>query len=131
MRFFDVPEANRLVPYLDRTFREVRSLTERARELTDQMDLPGSPDETARLRSDREQLLSRIREELQRLEDMGLEVKAVDGLVDFRAIMGDRQVYLCWRFGEESVTHWHELETGISGRQPIDNVSVFEPSYLS
>jgi hypothetical protein len=62
---------------------------------------------------------------------MGIEVKAADGLVDFRALLGGRTVYLCWRFGEPSISHWHELEAGFSGRQRIDNPDAFTPSYLS
>ena len=29
-------------------------------------------------------------------------------------------IFLCWRLGEERITHWHEIESGFSGRQPID-----------
>ena len=30
-----------------------------------------------------------------------------------------RAVCLCWRLGEESVSHWHEVDAGFSGRQEI------------
>ena len=30
-----------------------------------------------------------------------------------------RLVFLCWRLGEDAVTHWHELDAGVAGRQPI------------
>jgi len=131
MRLFDVPEANRLVPYLARTFREVRAWSERARTLTDQLERPETAPDPAQLRAERDALLAKIREELRKLEDLGVEVKSIDGLVDFRALLGDRQVYLCWHFGEDAVTFWHELETGFAGRQPIDHRTVFEPTYLS
>jgi len=29
-------------------------------------------------------------------------------------------VFLCWRLGEDRISHWHEIDTGFSGRQPID-----------
>jgi len=29
-------------------------------------------------------------------------------------------VYLCWRHGEDAVSHWHEVEGGYEGRRPID-----------
>jgi hypothetical protein len=41
------------------------------------------------------------------------------GLVDFPAIREGREVYLCWQLGEEAVEHWHDLESGFGGRQPI------------
>jgi hypothetical protein len=40
-------------------------------------------------------------------------------------------VYLCWRYGEPSVQHWHELEGGFAGRQRILHAADFSPTYLS
>jgi hypothetical protein len=51
--------------------------------------------------------------------------------VDFPAQLGGRTVYLCWRYGETAVTHWHELNTGFSGRRPIEDPKAFAPTYLS
>lgn len=41
------------------------------------------------------------------------------GLVDFPALASGRQVWLCWRLGEDDVAWWHELSTGIAGRRPL------------
>jgi hypothetical protein len=41
------------------------------------------------------------------------------GLVDFPALVSGRQVWLCWRLGEEHVAWWHELDAGAAGRQPL------------
>ena len=41
------------------------------------------------------------------------------GLVDFLAKIDGRDVYLCWRYGEPRVAHYHELHTGYNGRQPV------------
>ena len=66
------------------------------------------------------------------LNALGVEIKGLDvGLVDFPGEMEGRPVYLCWRYGEPSVSHWHELETGFSGRQPIDDPDAFMPTYPS
>jgi hypothetical protein len=55
-----------------------------------------------------------------------LEMKDPDtGLVDFRGELGTREVYLCWKEGEESVAHYHELGTGFSGRKPIPSLPGF------
>ena len=48
-------------------------------------------------------------------------VRDIDsGLVDFPAVIDGREVYLCWRLGEESVDHWHDLDSGFGGRTPLD-----------
>jgi hypothetical protein len=41
------------------------------------------------------------------------------GLVDFLSLRDGREVYLCWRYGEEQIQYWHEIEAGFSGRNPI------------
>lgn len=41
------------------------------------------------------------------------------GLLDFPAIIGGREVFLCWEQDEESVEFWHELETGYGGRERL------------
>jgi len=41
------------------------------------------------------------------------------GLLDFPAIIGGREVFLCWERDEENVEFWHELDTGYSGREPL------------
>jgi hypothetical protein len=56
-------------------------------------------------------------EEIQRLggttKDLGL------GLVDFPHLRDGRVVNLCWRFGEERITHWHGLDEGYARRKPL------------
>ncbi len=41
------------------------------------------------------------------------------GLLDFPAIIGGREVFLCWEEDEDSVEHWHDLETGYGGREKL------------
>ena len=49
-----------------------------------------------------------------------IQVKDLErGLVDFPALMGDKEVFLCWEEGEEDVEFWHDLDTGYAGRSPL------------
>jgi hypothetical protein len=58
---------------------------------------------------------------LHRIQELGVLVKDLTtGLVDFPAWKDGREVYLCWKYGEESIGYWHEIESGFAGRQPID-----------
>src|SRR5579871_6830256 len=34
------------------------------------------------------------------------------GLVDFPALIGNREVFLCWESDEEDIEFWHDLESG-------------------
>ena len=58
---------------------------------------------------------------IERVTRLGVEVKDLEmGLVDFRGERDGREVYLCWKLGEERVSFWHELNTGYASRQPLD-----------
>ena len=55
----------------------------------------------------------------------GCLIKDLDqGLIDFYALSGDRLVFLCWKRDEPEVAHWHSLEDGFSGRQPLDTSEI-------
>src|SRR5262245_10392914 len=40
------------------------------------------------------------------------------GLVDFPARLGQREVNLCWKYGEREIRFWHGLDEGYAGRKP-------------
>lgn len=42
------------------------------------------------------------------------------GLVDFPAIIGGREVFLCWESDEETIEFWHDIETGYAGREKLE-----------
>jgi hypothetical protein len=41
------------------------------------------------------------------------------GLVDFPALIGGREVFLCWEQDEEDIEFWHELDAGYAGRERL------------
>jgi hypothetical protein len=52
--------------------------------------------------------------------EAGIVLRDVDqGLLDFPGERGGREIFLCWRAGEESVAYWHDPNTGFAGRQPL------------
>ena len=72
--------------------------------------------------------LSRLVKDFERLDDLlhrilakGVLIKDLTtGLLDFPALKDGREVYLCWKYGEEAIRFWHEIEAGFGGRQAID-----------
>lgn len=61
-----------------------------------------------------------LRSRLAELERLGCELKDPEtGLIDFLGLRDGREIYLCWRLGEERINYWHELDTGFAGRQPF------------
>src|SRR5439155_481044 len=43
----------------------------------------------------------------------------IQGIVDFYGKLDGKEMFWCWKVGEERIEHWHELESGYPGRQPI------------
>jgi hypothetical protein len=131
-RLFSLREANGLVAMLQREFSRARELRDRLAAIQERLVAAGRPldgpelqvdvsasSEVQGLQAGAVEILGELRGLLRELSDLGLEVKAADGLVDLRSKLHGRVVYLCWKFGEERIGHYHELDAGFAGRQPL------------
>ena len=41
------------------------------------------------------------------------------GLIDFPALIGGREVFLCWEKDEDDIEFWHDIDSGFAGREPL------------
>jgi hypothetical protein len=141
-RFFTVEEANDLVAALEIEFGRVARVRAELGPLVESLGPevamgilqqgdegpPGREADAVRLRA----LAAEITGALERVNDLGCLVKDLDmGLVDFHAMVGGAQVFLCWQYGEPAVAHWHGLEEGYANRRPIEGVSVIPPEFMN
>jgi hypothetical protein len=128
--YFTVPEANAMLPRISPIMEQVQewrrdmaALRSRVEEITPQPRRNGHSAKAAQLLDDGRRLREvrdRINAAVERVVSMGVEVKDLDtGLVDFPSLREGREIYLCWRIGEQSVDHWHEVDSGFQGRQPL------------
>lgn len=130
MRLFTREEANALLPALRALLADVVAVHRRLLETTG--DLANI--ERRRDRSNALQLARPLRELRERLgaerEEMrvalesitrqGIQIKRIQpALLDFPAWRDGRIVLLCWHEGEPAVDHWHDIESGFAGRQPL------------
>jgi len=54
---------------------------------------------------------------------MGIYIKDLDhGIIDFLGMRAGQEVLLCWRYGEEEINFWHDVNAGFAGRQAIDGL---------
>ena len=61
-----------------------------------------------------------IKEMLQEFQDREIQIKDLNrGLIDFPAIIGGKEVFLCWEQDEEDIEFWHDLDTGYAGRERL------------
>lgn len=134
-KLFTIEQANATLPLvraittdLATLARDVLERRHRLATLTSGRDLKeGDPyaEELRQMELDLEKDAARLQGYVQELHDLGVEPKgAVEGLIDFPAMIEGRVVFLCWKLGEPEVLHWHEIETGFSGRQSLAAGSV-------
>ena len=72
-------------------------------------------------RAEREKTAQRIKDAIAEIDATGVQVKDLDmGLLDFPCVVDGKTILLCWKMGEEKITHWHDLEEGYAGRKLID-----------
>jgi hypothetical protein len=132
-RYFTVDEANALIPELESRFGAVMQMRSQLRIAYAELERDGEPPtadslqrrdgspERVRKRGRFRALVEALTEELKRIEGTGVTVKDLDtGLCDFLGVVHGRDVWLCWRYGEKTVTHFHDLDAGFAGRQPLD-----------
>ncbi len=62
----------------------------------------------------------RLQNLIRQVQDQGILVKDLKtGLIDFPSLKDGREVYLCWRYGEDQIDFWHDVDAGFAGRQPL------------
>jgi len=65
-------------------------------------------------------LLCEIKTVLKEFKSREIQIKDLDpGLIDFPAIIGGREVFLCWEQDEEDIEYWHDLDSGYAGRERL------------
>lgn len=122
-RYFTVQEANELLPELEPLVGEL--LERRARVVAMRKQLGDTLDDVQSdvggpVQSQMVQDFMAIERLVHRIRSYGCILKDMNsGLLDFLSERDGREVYLCWRYGEPEVAHYHELHTGFSGRRPV------------
>jgi hypothetical protein len=132
MRTFTLEEAQSLLPVLEsllkraiegkRSAEQVESgLSELARRIYLSGGMRVDVGKVAKERAEMEAHLQRVSESIAEIDSIGVQVKDIEaGLLDFPCSVDGQVVLLCWRMGESSIEHWHTVESGFQGRQPVD-----------
>lgn len=122
-RFFTVEEARRLLPEIRKTTAEIVSLSDRLEKHREAIQVladaaganAGSPEGTSYLEN-----LILLQNHIRDIREIGCIVKSIqEGLVDFPHLKDGREVYLCWKYGEDDIRYWHEVDGGFAGRMPL------------
>ncbi len=128
-KLFSLAEANRALTLVRRVARDmVRNYTH-LRELHDRcrlLEAKGRVNEAKKTRQEYAAVNERLADLNEELEKIGCEIKDYHlGLVDFPSLFDGKEIYFCWRLGEEQIEHWHAADEGYTGRRPI--AELFHP----
>ena len=131
-RTFTLDEAQTLLPVLESLLRTSIS----AKKLMDEVEAEGHAISQriflsggmrvdvvplARRKAERAKAEQRAKDALAEIDAIGVQVKDLDvGLLDFPCEVEGQIILLCWKLGEQSITHWHGTGEGFAGRKPID-----------
>lgn len=130
-RLITVDEANRVLPLIRPIVRDLLTEYTAWREAVGRFELAQATHPPVAHLESPEAMAARLEVEAHgaridtRVEEIrllgGLFKGLQDGQVDFLSLRDDRPVYLCWKLGEDSVSHWHDIDAGYAGRRPIDS----------
>ena len=144
-RFYNIDDANARIPEVREVLANLRDQREELVRLRDEAlerqsaleaGVPGGSGaghesggserdpELRRIRLRMQGLIDQMQAAVTRLDDWGITLRDIrSGLIDFPALVSGRQVWLCWRLGEDDVEWWHELTSGVAGRQRLADLS--------
>ena len=121
-RHYSLDEARALLPEIRTWLDEIRLLRDRMAEadqrlgqLVNRGDDVGGPSANQWIR-----IVVGLQAKLREFERREIQIKDLDrGLVDFPAVIGGREVFLCWEQDDEDIEFWHDLDAGYAGRERL------------
>jgi hypothetical protein len=132
MKTFTIDEAQSLLPVLESLLKraidgkkaaeQVESgLSDLAKKIYASGGMKVDTAGVVKQRAEMDAHLKLVRECIAEMDAIGVQVKDIEsGLLDFPCRLEDQVVLLCWRMGEPTIEHWHTVEAGFKGRQPVD-----------
>ncbi|MBI5385658.1 MAG: DUF2203 domain-containing protein [Verrucomicrobia bacterium] len=115
-------EARALLPQIRTWLRQLnqkRELVEKCDKRLGQL-LQAGHDAGGELVNNLVRYLAAMREVLQQFQEREIQIKDLErGLIDFPALIGGREVFLCWEQDEDDIEFWHDLDTGYAGRERL------------
>jgi hypothetical protein len=131
-KYFTLAEANELLPAISEQLNELQDIKRQFEQKYIELrglkllhryhEQPQESDPYFLRECELEFLQIQFQSGISSLETRGVEVKDIElGLVDFPAMLNGEEVLLCWKQGEDRITHYHGLYDGFAGRKPIEN----------
>ena len=110
-----LPQIRRWLQQLDELRGQLQKAEPRVQGLMERVDDAGGDLINRWVRA-----MAAFRTVMAEFESREIQLKDIElGLLDFPAIIGGREVFLCWEKDEEDIEHWHDLDAGYAGREKL------------
>ena len=122
-KYFTLEEAHRALPLIKRIAADIQMTQAQRLRLHAELSAGLAQLSTAqqdRLQAEFERATDRLEHLIEEISQVGVELKDPSrALLDFPCIHEGREVLLCWKADEPTITHWHEVEGGFAGRKSV------------
>ena len=116
LKYFTPAEARKTLPLVRKIVKDILDTSHEMRLIADEIGSEVEKDPRI------QKLADNIEDFMQELEEIGCFFKDWNfqiGLVDFPAIIDNKEVFLCWRSDEDDILYYHGVEAGFAGRKLI------------
>ncbi len=130
-KYLTIAEAEALIPRLHDALQTLRELQKTLTLLEEvEVDVEAQSYDSVRtitkVNKEFHFLSYKFYEQLYELERQGIVVTELEeGVIDFFSRFEGRDIFLCWKEGEQSIIHWHELEETFENRKKILDLAQF------
>ncbi|HME87060.1 MAG TPA: DUF2203 family protein [Candidatus Nanoarchaeia archaeon] len=126
-KYYSISEAEETIPLLKQKIVDLVKLS-KGIDLLDSIDIQYE-DEYETLKQDVAMNIKfhdyslQFCKEINKLLEMGVVLKDVEhGLVNFFSMHAGKEIFLCWKLGEENIHAWYALTESYEARKPISEL---------
>jgi len=124
-KLFTAEQANRSLILVRKVVKDILSLYCKAKLIEEQYSVLDKEIERGKrgdLKAQYQQIFRQLKVYEQELQEIGCHLRDWQtGAVEWPAMLDGREIYLCWRMGEEKVEYWHEAYESFAGRRKISD----------
>lgn len=130
-KYFTVESAQSQLPKIKKSLARLQNLKRAIDAILsvridpDEIGFEESLEMNTKLSKEYHKLSYEFYKELENFEKAGCLLKDLEqGLVDFYCRFEGRDVFLCWKTGENRIKAWHEMDEGFVGRRPVIDLGI-------
>jgi len=121
-KHYTIAEARALLPQIREWLTEMHQLRRSLKQLDERLAqlVADGADAGGESVNTQVKLLGEWQRVVQEFGRREIQIKDVErGLIDFPALIGGNEVFLCWEEDDDDIEFWHDLDSGYAGRERL------------